>query len=92
MREDEPQSPINDSFLKTSESADTLLDENDYVGSLRAINVPGSMAFYDERSKVLVAGDAFHTRPALTVTGDLIPLFPFPALATWNKAVALRLC
>lgn len=89
MREDEPQSPIKGSFLKTSETADTLLDENDYVGSLRAINAPGhtpgSMAFYDERSKVLVAGDAFHTRLALTVTGDLRPLFPFPALA-------LRLC
>lgn len=53
LRDDEPQSPIKGSFLKTNETADTL-DVNDYVGSLRAISAlghtTGSMAFYLERS------------------------------------------
>src|SRR5205807_2537765 len=36
-----------------------------------------------------VAGDSFQTRGGIAVSGDLRPLFPFPAMATWNKQVAL---
>lgn len=95
LETDEPQTPIKGSFAKNLKTTpDKLLTENDFVGSLKAIDAPGhtpgSMAFYDERSNILIAGDAFHSRPTLTVTGDLRLLFPFPAMATWNKSIAIQ--
>jgi hypothetical protein len=38
----------------------------------------------------LIAGDAFQTRAGIAVSGVLRPLFPFPAMATWNKQTALN--
>jgi hypothetical protein len=37
----------------------------------------------------LIAGDAFQTRGGIAVSGVVRPLFPFPAIATWNKQTAL---
>lgn len=72
---------------------DVLLDDGDTVGSLRAIaaagHTPGSMAFLDQRSGVLLAGDAFQLRGGIAVSGHMKPLFPFPAMATWSKETAL---
>lgn len=77
----EPQTPIKgDVPQKVRTKPDRLLADGDRTGSLLAIaspgHTPGHMAFYDTRSGVLIAGD---TRP----------LFPFPAMATWNKEAAL---
>ncbi|MNW25555.1 putative metallo-hydrolase YflN [compost metagenome] len=78
--------------LKTR--ADVLLSEGDRIGSLEAISVPGhtpgSMAFLDIRTRALIVGDAFCTRGGTSVSGKLVPIFPFPALATWSKAEAWR--
>ena len=72
---------------------DVLLEEGDRIGSLIAFHAPGHtpglMAFYDERNGNLLAGDAFQTRNGVAVSGQLRLLFPFPALATWNKQAAL---
>lgn len=91
----EPQTPIRGGVPKNIKTrADVLLEENDVVGSLRAISAPGhtpgSMAFFDQRDGSLIVGDAFQTRGGTAVSGQLNPLFPFPALATWNKEVALK--
>ncbi|MDN4524054.1 MBL fold metallo-hydrolase [Fictibacillus fluitans] len=90
----EPSSPIRGSLpkgLKTK--ADVLLNDGDRIGSLSAISVPGhtpgSMAFLDQRNHILIAGDAFQIRGGLAVSGQLRWSFPFPAMATWNKAAAL---
>ncbi|MCD5323365.1 MULTISPECIES: MBL fold metallo-hydrolase [Pontibacillus] len=73
---------------------DRLLSDGDEVGSLVAIDAPGhtpgQMAYLDKRSNSLIAGDAFQTRGGLAVAGDLRLTFPFPALATWDKEVALH--
>ncbi|AET57966.1 Zn-dependent hydrolase [Paenibacillus terrae HPL-003] len=73
---------------------DVLLQEGDHVGSLLAISAPGhtpgSMAFLDTRTRSLIAGDAFQVRGGVAVSGKLKPLFPFPALATWNKESSLE--
>lgn len=78
--------------LKTR--ADFHLREGDKIGSLLALaapgHTPGSMAFLDIRSKSLIAGDAFQTEGGIAVSGQLRPLFPFPARATWNKQTALE--
>jgi hypothetical protein len=47
------------------------------------------VAFIDVRDRTLIAGDAFQTRGGIAVSGVLRPLFPFPAMATWNKQAAL---
>lgn len=78
--------------LKTR--ADILLEDGDRIGSLIALSTPGhtpgSMSYYDIRSKVLIVGDAFQTRGGIAVGGQVRPLFPFPAMATWNKELALN--
>ncbi|MNW56958.1 hypothetical protein D3C74_347190 [compost metagenome] len=43
----------------------------------------------DTRSRVLIAGDAYQLQGGLAVSGRMRPLFPFPALATWNREAAL---
>jgi hypothetical protein len=48
------------------------------------------MAFLDIRTRALIAGDAFQVRGGVAVSGRLKPLFPFPALATWNKESSLE--
>lgn len=73
---------------------DVLLQDGDLIGSLTSIRMPGhtpgSMAFMDRRDRSLIAGDAFQTRGGLAVSGQAKLLFPFPAMATWNKEVALE--
>ncbi|EHS54980.1 MBL fold metallo-hydrolase [Paenibacillus sp. Aloe-11] len=91
----EPDTPIRGSVPKgILTRPDVLLEDGDHVGSLLAISAPGhtpgSMAFLDMRTRALIAGDAFQVRGGVAVSGRLKPLFPFPALATWNKDRSLE--
>jgi len=52
-------------------------------------HTPGHLSLLDTRDGTLVAGDAFQTRGAVAVAGTVVPLFPFPAMATWHKPTAL---
>lgn len=95
LDEHEPNTPIKGGVpTKVKTRADVLLHDGDRIGSLIAISVPGhtpgSMAFMDTRNNALIAGDAFQTRGGIAVTGTIRPLFPFPAMATWNRDVALE--
>ncbi|MEX2415802.1 MAG: MBL fold metallo-hydrolase [Paenibacillaceae bacterium] len=96
LDENEPQSPIRGGVPKAGKvktKPDVLLNDGDHVGSLLAIaapgHTPGNMAFLDTRNRALIVGDAFQTRGGMAVTGQVRPLFPFPAMATWNKEVSL---
>ncbi|OMF79913.1 MBL fold metallo-hydrolase [Paenibacillus glucanolyticus] len=91
----EQQTPIRGGIPKNITTVpDVLLSGGDSIGSLKAIaspgHTPGHMAFLDERSGILIAGDAWLTRGGLAVSGMLNPLFPFPALATWSKEHSLQ--
>ena len=90
----EPQTPIKGYFVKVDWKPDRLLNPGDRVGSLEVVpspgHTPGHVAFFDTRDRSLIAGDAFQTRAGIAVSGDLRPLFPFPAMATWNKQTALE--
>ncbi len=91
---DEPNTPIRGGVPKNIKTKpEILLNDGDRVGSLLAIttpgHTPGSMSFLDTRSKVIIAGDAFQTKGGFAVSGQLQPFFPFPAMATWNKELAL---
>jgi glyoxylase-like metal-dependent hydrolase (beta-lactamase superfamily II) len=71
-----------------------LLVEGDRVGSLQAIaspgHTPGHMAYIDVRDNALVAGDAFTTQTGVVVAGVFKPLFPFPALFSWNAVMSAK--
>lgn len=92
----EPADPIRGGVPKPSQlrsKPDLLLQDGDRVGSLQAVSVPGhtpgSMAFLDVRCGALIAGDAFQTRGGIAVSGKRVPWFPFPAMATWSKELAI---
>lgn len=92
---DESNTPIRGIIPKNLKTrADVFLQEGDQIGSLLALaapgHTPGSMAFLDMRNKALIAGDAFQTEGGIAVAGQLRPLFPFPAMGTWNKQDALE--
>jgi glyoxylase-like metal-dependent hydrolase (beta-lactamase superfamily II) len=90
---DEPQTHIKGSFVKVAWTPDRLLKPGDHVGSLEVVaapgHTPGHVAFLDVRDSTLIAGDALQTRGGIAVSGVLVPLFPFVALATWHKPTAL---
>jgi glyoxylase-like metal-dependent hydrolase (beta-lactamase superfamily II) len=69
-----------------------LLSDGDRVGSLQAIfspgHTPGHLAYLDVRDGSLIAGDAFTTQTGLVAAGVFKPLFPFPALFSWNRDYA----
>jgi glyoxylase-like metal-dependent hydrolase (beta-lactamase superfamily II) len=89
----EPQTPVKGYFVKVDWKPDRLLKPGDRVGSLEVVaspgHTPGHVSFLDVRDRSLIAGDAYQTRAGIAVSGDLRPLFPFPAMATWNKPTAL---
>ncbi|MGE7945393.1 MBL fold metallo-hydrolase [Lysinibacillus sp. NPDC093688] len=91
----EKNTPIRGGIPKNIKTKpDVLLEEGDRVGSLEVIatpgHTPGSISFFDTRNRSLIAGDALVTRVKLIVSGMMNPLFPFPALATWDKETALK--
>lgn len=94
LRPEEPQTPIKGSVpSKVTTKPDILLEDGDTAGSLRAISTPGhtpgSMSFQDSRSSAIIVGDAFQTFGKVAVAGTVVPWFPFPAMATWNKEQAI---
>jgi glyoxylase-like metal-dependent hydrolase (beta-lactamase superfamily II) len=95
LQPNEPNTPIKGGVSeKIKTRADILLEEGDRVGSLLAImtpgHTPGSMSFLDTRNKALIVGDAFQTQGGVAVAGQVKFLFPFPAMGTWSKEVALQ--
>ena len=71
-----------------------LLAEGDRVGSLQAVaspgHTPGHVAYLDVRDNTLIAGDAFTTQTGIVVAGVFKPLFPFPALFSWNAELSAK--
>ncbi|MFC3418801.1 MBL fold metallo-hydrolase [Salinicoccus hispanicus] len=92
---DEPNQPIRGGVPKGIRTRpDILLMEGDRIGSLEVVcspgHTPGSISLFDLRNGNLVAGDAMQTKGGIAVSGVMKPLFPFPALATWHKELALE--
>jgi glyoxylase-like metal-dependent hydrolase (beta-lactamase superfamily II) len=94
LRAGEPRTPVKGYFVKVAWQPSRTLQIGDRVGSLEVVaapgHTPGHVAFLDVRDRSLIAGDAFQTRAGMAVSGVLRPLFPFPAIATWNKPTALN--
>lgn len=89
----EPASKVKGTFSKVETVPSVLLTEGELYGSLRVIatpgHTPGHLAFLDERSGIVIAGDALTSIGGLRVTGDGPAVFPFTNLATWHKPTAI---
>ncbi len=89
----EPQTPLKGAYQTVRTRPSRLVADGEHVGSLLVVatpgHTPGQIALFDTRDASLIAGDAFQTRAGLAVSGTMRPLFPFPAMATWNRPLAL---
>jgi glyoxylase-like metal-dependent hydrolase (beta-lactamase superfamily II) len=90
----EPHTPLRGGWPRLATRPTRELAAGDHVGSLEVVaapgHTPGHLAFFDRRDGSLLVGDAFQTRAGLAVAGIIRWLFPFPALATWDKLTALH--
>jgi len=90
----EPQAPLRGGWPPLAAAPTRELVAGDHVGSLEVVaspgHTPGHLAFFDRRDGNLLVGDAFQTQAGLAVAGVVRWLFPFPALATWDKPTAAR--
>jgi glyoxylase-like metal-dependent hydrolase (beta-lactamase superfamily II) len=90
---DEPQAKLRGSYQTIATRPTRLLADGDRVGSLEVVSTPGHtpghIALFDLRDGALIAGDAFQTRAGVAVAGTMRWLFPFPAMATWSRLLAL---
>lgn len=93
LDEGEPVDKLRGGFVEVETRPNRLLKDGDRVGSLRVIaapgHTPGHVAFFDERSGDLIAGDALVTAGGLHVAGMLRPLFPISPFATYHRPLAL---
>jgi glyoxylase-like metal-dependent hydrolase (beta-lactamase superfamily II) len=79
-------------FIHVDTKPTQLLTDGDRIGSLVAISspghTPGHFSFLDARDGSLIVGDALTTQMGVMVAGAFKPLFPFPALFSWNRKIA----
>jgi glyoxylase-like metal-dependent hydrolase (beta-lactamase superfamily II) len=89
----EPAGKVKGGVPGIKTSTTHLVGEDELYGSLRAIatpgHIPGHLSFLDERDGTLFAGDALVGVGGLSVSGFAPWIFPFPNMATWNRATAL---
>jgi len=89
----EPQQKIRGGFIKRETKPTRLVRDGDRIGSLRVVaspgHTPGHVSYFDERTGSLHAGDALQAVWRLIVAGDRNPFFPFSAMATWDRPLAL---
>ena len=94
LEPDEPQSAIKGGWPPLAASPPRELRDGDRVGSLQVVgtagHTPGALSYFDTRDGSLLVGDALQTRAGLAVAGVVRWLFPFPAMATWDKPPAAR--
>jgi glyoxylase-like metal-dependent hydrolase (beta-lactamase superfamily II) len=90
----EPTSKLRGSYPKVDVQPTRLLFPGDRVGSLEVVSspghTPGHVAYLDTRDRTLIAGDAFQTLGGIAVAGTIKPLFPLPAMGTWDKPLSLE--
>ena len=90
----EPQTKVKGGLPGIKMHPTHLLTDGELFGSLRVIetpgHIPGHASFFDERDGTLYTGDALIcVGGGVHVSGFGPWYFPLPALATWNKPLAL---
>ena len=92
--EQKPDAKLRGGYTTCKTSPTRLLQDGDTVGSLQVVaspgHTPGHIALFDPRDGTLLAGDAFQTQGGVAVAGQICPLFPLPAFATYHIPTALE--
>jgi glyoxylase-like metal-dependent hydrolase (beta-lactamase superfamily II) len=82
------------SWPKVKTVPDTRLSGGEMIGSLEVVptpgHTPGHVAFRDSRDGAVIAGDVFTSFGGVTVSNHFYFLFPFAAMATWERAKDLQ--
>jgi glyoxylase-like metal-dependent hydrolase (beta-lactamase superfamily II) len=91
----EPQGKLKGSYPGIQTRPTHLVADAELFGSLRVLatpgHTPGHACFFDERDGTLYAGDALVTVGGEVHVAGFGPwFFPLPAMATWNKPLALH--
>ena len=85
---------LRGSWAKLATAPTRTLAPGDRVGSLEVHDArghsPGQLAFFDPRDRTLYCADAYATLGGVRTTSGPRPPFPLPALATWNRTLALE--
>ncbi|WP_040981800.1 MBL fold metallo-hydrolase [Oceanobacillus jeddahense] len=94
LKADEPDKPIKGGFPRNNVPIDFTFEEGDTIDTLEVISspghTPGSVSFYEQQHRIVIAGDAFQTKGGIAVSGVLKWLFPFPKAATWDNKTAVN--
>lgn len=90
----EPQGKVKGSLPGTRTTPTHLVNDGELFGSLRVIttpgHTPGHASFFDERDGTLYSGDSLVCMGGeVNIPGFGPWFFPLPAVATWNKSLAL---
>lgn len=89
----EPQSKLRGGYPGAATQPTRTLAHGDRVGSLEVVaapgHTPGHVAFLDRRDGTLYCGDAFSTLGGVATSAKPHPLFPLPAMATWDRPTEL---
>lgn len=91
----EPQGKVKGSFPGLQTRPTHKVSDGELFGSLRVLgtpgHTPGHASFFDERDGTLYTGDALIcVGGGVHVAGFGPWYFPLPAVATWNKPLALH--
>src|SRR5215469_13429197 len=91
----EPQCKIKGSLPGAMTAPMHFLSDGELYGSLRVVgtpgHTPGHLSYFDERDGTLYAGDALVTVGGkVHVVGFGPWFFPFAAMATWHRPMALE--
>lgn len=92
---DEPNLPLKGGYPKKMiPICDETIRHGEQIGSLSAIwtpgHTPGTTSYWSEEDRILIVGDALQTKGGLAIAGVINWQFPFPAMATWSKALAIK--
>lgn len=92
---DEPNLPLKGGYPKRVVSlCDETIKNGDQIGSLTSMwtpgHTPGMTSYWSAQDKILIVGDALQTKGGLAVAGMINWTFPFPAMATWSKELAIK--
>lgn len=91
----EPNLPLKGGYPKeVMHIWDETIRDGDGIGALTAIwtpgHTPGMTSYWSAQDKILIAGDALQTKGGLAIAGVTNWTFPFPAMATWSKELAIK--
>jgi glyoxylase-like metal-dependent hydrolase (beta-lactamase superfamily II) len=91
---DEPQAKVRGQWPAFETPPSRTVVDGDRVGSLRVVftpgHTPGHVAYFDERDRTVIAGDALSTINGLAVAGKMRPLWPLVAVGTWHRPTAVQ--